>query len=203
MTQSSWSLLTLALAMTILPHARAEGETSIWIDEIPLYTQLAACAQDRISAIVRAQSSGCNDDSAHTSFACFCIQQSSKFSSIISTAVAQQCSRLATQVTTSGTVDRRAAHITSVADRRGAVVRQAIATTTGVAENVSSALEVFESYCAKSTDISLCKSTIERFLEVTNEYSISRTYINKCASDDGRDSHPSSANHYSCSSTDL
>jgi hypothetical protein len=149
MISSPWGLLTLlffSLAISLFPHAHAAGETSIWINEIPLYTSLAPCALDRVSAIIRAQASGCNDDSAHTSFACFCIESSSAFSSIISTAVAQQCSRQEAMATPSSA---------SVIRRRGAVVRQAVAAPTG---DVSSALEVWESYCAKSTMLDLCSS---------------------------------------------
>jgi hypothetical protein len=168
MSFSTWSFLALGLSMATIPHANAEGETSIWINEIPLYSSLAPCASDRISAIIRAQKSGCNDDSAHTSFACFCIDSSSQFSSIISTAVAQQCSGQASgeeiaadespNVQASVVVIETAlvpAEITGVPARRGAaLIRQVAATPIG---DVASALELFESYCAKATMLSKCK----------------------------------------------
>jgi hypothetical protein len=142
------SLLALAISIAvIIPRALAAGETSIWINQIPLYSSLAPCALDRVSAIIRDQASGCNDDSAHTSFACFCIESSSAFSSVISTAVAQQCSRQDAVATSSEPV------------RRGAVIRQAEPTAAGVLGDVSTALEVWESYCAKSTMLNLCSLT--------------------------------------------
>jgi hypothetical protein len=157
---TTWSLLALALSFAAIPYTKAEGETSIWINQIPLYDELAPCASERISAIIRAQESGCNDDSAHTSFACFCIDSSSEFSSIISTAVAQQCSRQTeAQVATITAIDD-AAQITPVPARRGAARRQATVTP---AQDVSSALDLFASYCAKSTMLSKCKiNTLSR-----------------------------------------
>jgi hypothetical protein len=158
---SPWSLLALAFSLTAIPHATASGETGIWINEIPLYSSLAPCALSRVSAIIRAQASGCNDDSAHTSFACFCVDSSSAFSSIISTAVAQECSRQETVAT--GTADVGTANVqaqvTAAPLRRGAAIayRQVAATT---AQEVASALEVWESYCAKSTMLSKCKPSI-------------------------------------------
>ena len=65
-------LLVLSL---IAPSAQG-GKTSIYIDKVPAYSSLEQCAQSRVSAIVRAQASGCGDDMALTSFSCFCIDSS-------------------------------------------------------------------------------------------------------------------------------
>ena len=70
-----WTLCTLSLAITA--SVQAAGKTSIYIDQIPGYSALAPCAENRVSAIVRAQASGCGDDQALTSFSCFCLDQSS------------------------------------------------------------------------------------------------------------------------------
>jgi hypothetical protein len=69
------TLCTLSLAITTT--VQAAGKTSIYIDQIPGYSALAPCAENRVSAIVRAQSSGCGDNQALTSFSCFCLDQSS------------------------------------------------------------------------------------------------------------------------------
>lgn len=63
--------VTLAVATT----AKASGKTSIYIDQVAGYSALAPCAENRVSAIVRAQASGCGDDQQLTSFSCFCIDQ--------------------------------------------------------------------------------------------------------------------------------
>ncbi|CAO2647430.1 Nn.00g083520.m01.CDS01 [Neocucurbitaria sp. VM-36] len=137
-----------------MPYADAAGKTHIYIDQIPLYTELAPCAQGRLNDIVRNQFSGCGDDQQLTSFACFCIDSSSQFSSIISTAVAQQCSRSTGQAITSSALNRRSSQPTAAAARRGVGVRQITATPTGAAaQQMSSALEVWDSYCAKSTEL--------------------------------------------------
>ncbi|KAF2690689.1 hypothetical protein K458DRAFT_398690 [Lentithecium fluviatile CBS 122367] len=101
-------------------------KTSIYIDQIPLYSKLPECAMERMSAIVRAQASGCGDDQQLTSFSCFCIDQSSMMSSVISTAVEDSCAANAT----------------------------ATVTSSGTPPEVTSAIEVFDSYCAKSTELS-------------------------------------------------
>ena len=66
-------LCTLSLAITTT--VQAAGKTSIYIDQIPGYSALAPCAENRVSAIVRAQASGCVDVQALTSFSCFCLDQ--------------------------------------------------------------------------------------------------------------------------------
>lgn len=63
--------------LALLTTTEAAIKTSIWIDQIPAYSALAPCAENRVSAVVRAQASGCGDDQQLTSFACFCVDQSS------------------------------------------------------------------------------------------------------------------------------
>lgn len=151
------SIVALVSALLSTQTVYAAGKTHIYIDQIPLYTELAPCAQNRLEAIVRNQFSGCGDDQQLTSFSCFCINSSTEFSSIISTAVAQQCSRAATQASqtqrvTGSARNARAVETGGAKARRGVVVRQANAVQTQLAD----AMEVWESYCAKSTELSKC-----------------------------------------------
>ncbi|KAF2448868.1 hypothetical protein P171DRAFT_481908 [Karstenula rhodostoma CBS 690.94] len=141
----------LACLIGGLHYAEAAVKTHIYIDQIPIYTKLASCAQDRISAIVRAQASGCGDDTQLTSFACFCIDSSSQFASIISTAVKDQCSSAATEAALTA---RHAAEKTPVHRVRARATVTPAPTPSGVvAGNVKSALEAFDSYCSKSTEL--------------------------------------------------
>ncbi|KAK3369635.1 hypothetical protein B0T24DRAFT_722478 [Lasiosphaeria ovina] len=63
----------------------------IYIDKVPGYSQLPPCAEVPVSTIVRDMERGCGDGGRYTSFSCFCTASSSKFASIISTAVAARC----------------------------------------------------------------------------------------------------------------
>ncbi|KAF9737341.1 hypothetical protein PMIN06_001533 [Paraphaeosphaeria minitans] len=134
-----------------LHRAEAAVKTHIYIDQVPIYTKLASCAQDRVSAIVRAQASGCGDDTQLTSFACFCIDSSSEFASIISTAVKDQCSSAATEAVL--TARHAAVKTTAHRVRARATVTPAPTTTGAVVRDVNSALEAFDSYCSKSTEL--------------------------------------------------
>lgn len=127
MRASTFTVLFSALLTT----TQAAIKTSIWIDQVPGYSALAPCAENRVSAIVRAQASGCGDNLQLTSFSCFCIDRSSQMSSIISTAVQDYCATQATTLTAS--------------------------LTTALPE-VTSAIEVFNSYCAQSTELVWCMS---------------------------------------------
>jgi hypothetical protein len=64
------------LVLSLIVASVQGGKTSIYIDRVPAYSSLEQCAQSRVSAIVRAQASGCGDDMALTSFSCFCIDSS-------------------------------------------------------------------------------------------------------------------------------
>jgi hypothetical protein len=61
---------------------------SIWINEVPGYVSLPACAETRLSIIVRDMSSGCG---ASTSYACFCSASYSTMNTIIASAVYSDC----------------------------------------------------------------------------------------------------------------
>ncbi|PVI07915.1 hypothetical protein DM02DRAFT_666382 [Periconia macrospinosa] len=121
-------IFTFLLAASGLLSVSAR-KTSIFIDQIPLYSKLPECAENRISAIVRAQSSGCGDSQALTSFECFCIDQSTMMASIISRDVQSQCGA---SMTASGSVSL----VTPL-------------------PQVTQAVDVFNSYCERSTELSL------------------------------------------------
>lgn len=147
-------LIFFACLLSNLRYAEAALKTHIYIDQVPIYSKLAPCAQDRISAIVRAQSSGCGDDMQLTSFACFCVDSSSEFASVISTAVVDQCGATATKAT----LTARHVIATPIHRLRARVsVTSAPNPTGAVAGNVRSALEAFDSYCSKSTELTRCK----------------------------------------------
>lgn len=120
----------LPAVLSILTTTQAAIKTSIYIDQIPAYSSLAPCAENRVSAVVRAQASGCGDEQQLTSFSCFCVEQYSHISSVISTAVQDYCGAQATTLTASATAPL---------------------------PEVTSAIEVFNSYCARSTELAWCK----------------------------------------------
>ena len=154
------ALALLWLARSTEVEARRNRKTRIYIDEAPLYTSLPSCAQGRLSAIVRAQVSGCGDAMQLTSFSCFCIDSSSAFVSIISTDIMASCTSASiseiesvrtTTMTVLGSGARR------VRPRATAATVTASPTPTGGAkQDVASALEVFGSYCARSTELARC-----------------------------------------------
>jgi hypothetical protein len=122
------TLISAILSVVTTTHAAIK--TSIYIDQLEAYSALPPCAENRVSAIVRAQASGCGDDQQLTSFNCFCVEQSSHISSIISTAVQDYCAAKATTLTASATAPL---------------------------PEVTSAIAVFNSYCARSTELAWCK----------------------------------------------
>jgi len=63
----------------------------IFIDQVPLYSSLSQCAETPLSTIVRDMVSGCGDGGHTTSYACFCTNSSSYFSSLISSQVSTNC----------------------------------------------------------------------------------------------------------------
>lgn len=67
----------LPAILAVVTTTQAALKTSIWIDQIPAYSALAPCAENKVSAVVRAQASGCGDAQQLTSFSCFCVDQSS------------------------------------------------------------------------------------------------------------------------------
>ncbi|KUI53840.1 Axial budding pattern protein 2 [Cytospora mali] len=86
------TMLVSALAcLFALPLAVRAKATSNFIDTISGYSELSTCAENVLSTIVRAQSSGCGDDGALTSYTCFCTDSSSLFSYEITSAISVSC----------------------------------------------------------------------------------------------------------------
>jgi hypothetical protein len=85
--------MTFKLALFLVwVLAASEGfSQSIYIDQVPGYGSMPCCAQIPVSIIVRDMSNGCGDNTALTSYKCFCTSSSSYFSSLISTEVLAQC----------------------------------------------------------------------------------------------------------------
>jgi hypothetical protein len=79
--------------------ASASGATKIYINQVSAYSSLAQCAEPEVSTIVRDMSYGCGDGSRTTSYACFCYQSSSEFSSMIENHVSTACSADSSQAT--------------------------------------------------------------------------------------------------------
>jgi hypothetical protein len=161
------SLFIFSFLFTNLLSVEADRKTRIDIDDSSLYASLRPCAQDRVSAIVHAQVSGCNDNGQSTSFACFCIDSSSEYAAIISTAVETECISDAALATTSESWSGSIGTTTNVIGNVVGRVRPRATTVTAaptptptpaeaVAKDVISALEVFGSYCARSTELSRC-----------------------------------------------
>ncbi|KAF2192568.1 hypothetical protein K469DRAFT_314048 [Zopfia rhizophila CBS 207.26] len=115
----------------------AAGKTSIFIDQVPAYAELPECAEGPLSTIVRAMSSGCGDNNALTSFNCFCMESNSQMSSVISTAVRTTCSRSNPRSS----------------QTRGPPPSIATIAPFTIPE-IRSALDVFHSYCLRSTELS-------------------------------------------------
>jgi hypothetical protein len=122
------------LSFTALPIIGVKYD--IYVDQVTLYSLLAPCAQDRVSAVVRGQSSGCGQ--SLSSFTCFCMEpsSSSKFSSIISLAVENKCA----EKNESLTLKIGSQRVTRTTSER-------------IGTDVVRALEVFDSYCAMSTKL--------------------------------------------------
>ncbi|CAI6338263.1 unnamed protein product [Periconia digitata] len=123
---STRTILWTALGLVTSISAR---KTSIYIDQIPQYSKLPPCAENRLSAIVRAQSSGCGDNQGLTSFSCFCLDQSTMMASIISKDVQSMCEAT---MTANGPVSL----VTPL-------------------PQVMEAIDVFNSYCERKTELSL------------------------------------------------
>jgi hypothetical protein len=82
----------LVLFLVWVLAASESFSQSIYIDKVPEYGSMPCCAQIPVSIIVRDMRSGCGDNTALTSYKCFCTSSSSYFSSLISTEVLAQCS---------------------------------------------------------------------------------------------------------------
>lgn len=82
------AFVTVLLLVFLCASVQAQ---SIFINQVPEYSQLQACALGPVSQIVRDMVSGCGDGGRTTSYDCFCVSSSTKFESIISKAVATKC----------------------------------------------------------------------------------------------------------------
>jgi hypothetical protein len=131
--------LVIAALIICLSHPRdgpfcyADDATSIFIDLISGYGELAPCAEQPLSTIVRDMQLGCGDDSHLTSYSCFCTDSYLKFGYVISTAITQACE--GTSVTTDGSMG-------------GIAPAQA-----------TSAIEVFKKYCDLGVNAELVAGT--------------------------------------------
>ncbi|PSR99075.1 hypothetical protein BD289DRAFT_54900 [Coniella lustricola] len=79
------------LARASETNAVSAVPTSNYINTVPGYSDLSTCAINVLSTIVRAQSSGCGDGGALTSYTCFCTNSSSFFSYEITSAISESC----------------------------------------------------------------------------------------------------------------
>lgn len=134
-----------------------DHKTRVYLDEVPAYWQLPACAMTPISTIVRDMSKGCGDGGRLTSYACFCTESYRKARWDISTEIAAKCSSgsvASARMVVGLAVD--AGGLTTSADTATTLAKAATTTVPRVSgtaksspqEAVSSALGVFEAYCS-------------------------------------------------------
>ncbi|KAG8169409.1 hypothetical protein KVR01_000154 [Diaporthe batatas] len=97
MSRASNAYATLLCLVSAAFICRADSSSSVvpqtknYIDTIPGYDELSACASRVLSTIVRDENSGCQDTYALTSYTCFCTDSSSYFSNVISRDVVAGC----------------------------------------------------------------------------------------------------------------
>ncbi|KFZ07273.1 hypothetical protein V501_06616 [Pseudogymnoascus sp. VKM F-4519 (FW-2642)] len=105
----------------------------VYINQVPEYSQLPACAEVPLSTIVRNMVSGCGDNHQTTSYGCFCVSSSAKFDRVIGTAVASRCTDSPQEAAASAlSVFDSYCHLLSVpADNTATATAPATATTTG------------------------------------------------------------------------
>ncbi|CAG8983961.1 hypothetical protein HYALB_00008822 [Hymenoscyphus albidus] len=119
-------LPTFSIIFAFVAVAQVASKTSIYINQLPIYSSLAPCAENRLSVVVRDMSSGCGDGNQLTSFTCFCFDSST------------------------GTV--KATTTTTNGRDSGSTAAEASRTTP--APEVE-AINVFNSYCERSTELYL------------------------------------------------
>jgi hypothetical protein len=91
-----FQLCTLLLA--------SQARATFWLNQLDSYDSLPYCAEGPISSIVRDMVSGCGDGGRATSYSCFCTRSSSRFESIIATAVAKECSHWGTEASSATSI---------------------------------------------------------------------------------------------------
>ena len=74
-----------------------QAPTNIFINQVPAYSSLSKCAELRVSTIVRNMEFGCGDGRLTTSFACFCYENYTKYSTMIGGQVSSACTQDPTQ----------------------------------------------------------------------------------------------------------
>ncbi|KAK2051311.1 hypothetical protein LY76DRAFT_599426 [Colletotrichum caudatum] len=90
-----WLLLLLLLQHTFT----LVSTQHVFINQVqPDYDNLAPCAEEPLSKIVRGMVSGCGDGGKTTSHSCFCTASPSFFASVISTDVVAQCTEHAEEL---------------------------------------------------------------------------------------------------------
>lgn len=140
-------------------HSWTDIDIRVYLDEVPAYWQLPACALTPVSTVVRDMSRGCGDGGRLTSYACFCTASHRKARWDISTAVAARCGGGGSAAPTQMVGRAVAADPTTMAATAATTVMpEAARKTTGPGESetprsspqdaVSSALGVFEAYCS-------------------------------------------------------
>ncbi|OBT53601.1 hypothetical protein VE04_05158 [Pseudogymnoascus sp. 24MN13] len=82
---------SLFIAIYLTSVAQVALCQKVYINQVPEYSQLPACAEVPLSTIVRNMVSGCGDNHQTTSYGCFCVSSSAKFDRVIGTAVASRC----------------------------------------------------------------------------------------------------------------
>lgn len=89
---AAWSPQWASLLTLFAAHCLADGETKVYINTVPGYSQLVPCAEHPLSTVVRGMSQGCGENADDiTSYTCFCTLSSSYMSSAISKGVSSQC----------------------------------------------------------------------------------------------------------------
>ncbi|OAK99315.1 hypothetical protein IQ06DRAFT_336870 [Phaeosphaeriaceae sp. SRC1lsM3a] len=102
--------------------------TKIYINEVPEYSLLPSCAEQRVSLIVRSMASGCGDGSRTTSYACFCYSSSSFYDNMIGNEIQTTCGDLE-QVTSAHVVYQK---YCAIGQTRGILPSSATASTTSL-----------------------------------------------------------------------
>lgn len=86
-------MLVLLLLLIVTPTGLCSiiVQTLIYIDTVPGYKNLSACAEYPVSTLIRDMWNGCGDDSQLTSYSCFCTDSYLKFMFDISPAIISSC----------------------------------------------------------------------------------------------------------------
>ncbi|OBT99786.1 hypothetical protein VE01_02089 [Pseudogymnoascus verrucosus] len=124
---------SLFIAIYLTSVAQVALCQKVYINQVPEYSQLPACAEVPLSTIVRNMVSGCGDNHQTTSYGCFCVSSSAKFDRVIGTAVASRCTDSPQEAAASAlSVFDNYCHLLSVpADNTATATAPATGTTQG------------------------------------------------------------------------